>query len=110
MNPWLSLALAIALEVAGTFFLKLSNGFERAHWGVLSIVLYSACFSVFAPALKALPVGIAYAIWSGVGIVLITAIGWVAFKQRLDTAALAGMALIVAGVVVIQLFSSSAAR
>ncbi len=69
MSAWLYLAFAIALEVMGTFMLKLSDGFEKPIWGVFSILCYSACFWALAPAMKALPVGIVYAIWSGVGIV-----------------------------------------
>lgn len=62
MNAWLFIVCAIALEVAGTFLLKLSNGFEKPLWGVLSILCYSACFLVLAPAMKLLPVGVVYAI------------------------------------------------
>ena len=106
MNPWLSLALAIALEVAGTFFLKLSNGFEKQHWGILSIALYSACFWVFAPALKVIPVGIAYAIWSGVGIVAAGLIGTFAFGERLGAIQLAFIALVIVGCVGLRLTTS----
>ncbi|GAA5045502.1 multidrug efflux SMR transporter [Erythrobacter westpacificensis] len=83
MNAWIFLGMAIALEVTGTFLLKLSNGFEKWHWGALSIFCYSACFWVLAPAMKALPVGVVYAIWAGVGIVAATAIGVFAFNERL---------------------------
>lgn len=62
------LACAIALEVTGTFLLKLSNGFEGWRWGTLSILCYSACFWFLAPAMKVLPVGVVYAIWAGIGI------------------------------------------
>ena len=64
MNAWIYLALAITLEVTGTFLLKLSDGFEKWHWGALSIACYSACFWVLAPAMKVLPVGIVYAIFA----------------------------------------------
>ncbi|MEO0501627.1 MAG: SMR family transporter, partial [Pseudomonadota bacterium] len=67
MNAWLFLAAAIALEIVGTFLLKLSDGFAKPLWGGLSILCYSACFWVLAPAMKALPLGVVYAIWSGIG-------------------------------------------
>jgi small multidrug resistance pump len=69
MNAWIYLGFAIALEIAGTFLLKLSHGFERWQWGALSIACYSGCFMMMAPAMKVLPVGVVYAIWSGIGIV-----------------------------------------
>ncbi len=83
MNAWIFLSIAIALEVTGTFLLKLSNGFEKWHWGALSLLCYSACFWVLAPAMKVLPVGVVYAIWAGVGIVAATAIGIFAFDEKL---------------------------
>jgi len=110
MSGWYYLLGAIALEVAGTFLLKLSNGFEKWHWGTLSILCYSACFWVLAPALKVIPVGVAYAIWSGVGIVLISLIAWLFLGQKLDAPAVLGMGLIVAGVVVLNVFSKTAAH
>lgn len=75
MNAWFFLALAITLEVSGTFLLKLSNGFEKWQWGALSIACYSACFWVLAPAMTVLPVAVVYAIWAGVGIVAAAIIG-----------------------------------
>jgi multidrug transporter EmrE-like cation transporter len=104
------LAIAIVAEVIGTAALKASDGFSRTLPSIVTVIGYSIAFYGLSQAIKTIPVGIAYGIWSAVGIVLITAIGWVAFKQRLDAAALVGMALIVGGVVVIQLFSSAAAR
>jgi small multidrug resistance pump len=73
------------------------------------VVGYGVSFYFLSLALKAIPVGVAYAVWSGVGVALITLIGWLAFGQRLDAPALAGIALIVAGVVVIRFFSHAAA-
>lgn len=102
-NGWLLLAGAIALEVIGTFLLKLSNGFERVHWGLLSILFYAACFWVFAPALKVIPVGVAYAIWSGIGIVAAALIGAFAFGERLGTVQLVCIALIIAGAMGLRL-------
>ena len=105
--PFAHLALAILAEVVGTSALKASNGFTVWAPSAVVIVAYSVSFYFLSLALRTIPVGVAYAIWSGVGIVLISAIGWVAFRQRLDAAALAGIGLIIAGVAVIHLFSST---
>ena len=104
---WVLLSIAIALETVGTTALKASAGFTRPWPSVLVVVAYGASFWLLAMVLKVIPVGVAYAIWSGAGICLIALIGWVAFGQRLDPPALAGLALIVAGIVVINLFSGS---
>jgi small multidrug resistance pump len=97
------LALAIMAEVIGTSALKAAEGFTRP-WPSVAVVLgYGVAFYFLSLALKTIPVGIAYAIWSGMGVVLITLIGWWVFKQALDAAALVGIGLIVTGVVVIQL-------
>ncbi|MCB2074414.1 MAG: multidrug efflux SMR transporter [Novosphingobium sp.] len=103
MSGWMYLAGAIVLEVAGTFLLKLSDGFALVHWGLLSIACYAACFLAFAPALKVLPVGAAYAIWAGAGIVAATLIGMLAFEERLGMVQLLSIALILAGVVGLRL-------
>lgn len=103
MNAWFFLAFAIALEVAGTFLLKLSNGFEDWKWGMLSIACYSACFWVLAPAMKVLPVGVVYAIWSGVGIVAASLIGLYAFDERLGALQFFFIALILIGAVGLNL-------
>lgn len=96
MNAWILLGCAIALEVCGTFLLKLSNGFEKWHWGSLSILCYSMCFWFLAPAMKALPVGVVYAIWAGIGIVAASILGVLIFGERLGLLqhALIGMILI----------------
>lgn len=107
MSPWIYLGLAIALEVTGTFLLKLSNGFEKWHWGALSILCYSACLWVLAPAMKALPVGVVYAIWAGVGIVAATAIGVFAFNEKLGAIQYACIVLVLTGAVGLRLTSSS---
>lgn len=107
---YLYLAIAIVAEVIGTSALKAAEGFTRPLPSLVVVVGYGAAFYFLSLALKAIPVGIAYAIWSGVGVALITLIGWVVFKQRLDAPALVGLALIVAGVVVIQFFSGAAAQ
>ena len=103
MNAWALLAVAITFEVAATTCLKLSDGFAKPAWGVASIMLYSACFWVLAPALKTIPVGVAYAIWAGVGIVAIAAIGALGFGQRLGLAQYAFIALILIGAVGLRL-------
>ena len=97
-----SLAIAIALEVLGTTFLQMSQQFTRLGPTLVMGVCYAGAFYFLSFALKTIPVGIAYAIWSGLGIVLISAIGVFAFRQSLDTPALIGLGLIIAGVVVVN--------
>jgi small multidrug resistance pump len=105
--PFVYLAIAILAEVIGTSALKASNGFTVWLPSTVVAAAYGVSFYFLSLALRAIPVGVAYAIWSGVGIVLISAIGWALFEQRLDAAAIIGIGLIMAGVVVIQLFSST---
>ncbi len=107
---YLYLAIAIVAEVIGTTFLKESAGFTKIGPGLVTLVSYAAAFYFLALTLKAMPTGIAYAIWSGVGIVLISAVAWIFQGQRLDLPAMAGMGLIVAGVAVINLWSGSVAH
>ena len=105
MITWAALLGAIGLEVAGTTLLQKSEQFSRL-WPTLGMaVCYLAAFYLLSLALKQMPVGIAYAIWSGLGVVAISLIGLVLFKQRLDLPAVVGLAMIVGGVVVINLFS-----
>lgn len=106
---YLYLAVAIVAEVIGTSALKATEGFTRPGPSAIVAVAYAVSFYFLALALRHIPLGIAYAIWSGVGIALITLIGWSVFKQALDAAALTGIALIVLGVVVIQVFSRTPA-
>ena len=107
MTAWIYLGLAIFFEVAGTFLLKLSNGFEKWHWGALSLSCYLACFWVLAPAMKELPVGVVYAIWAGVGIVAATLIGIMAFGERLGVIQLVCVTLILIGSVGLRFTTSS---
>lgn len=110
MNPmtWLMLGGAILCEVVGTSLLQASNQFTRV-WPTLGMAAcYLMAFYLLSLTLRSMPVGIAYAIWSGLGVVLISVIGLVAFKQRLDWPAIAGLVMIVGGVVVINLFSKTA--
>jgi small multidrug resistance pump len=103
--PYVYLAIAIVGEVIGTSLLKTSDGMSKLWPTCASILAYAVTFYFLSLTLRTIPTGIAYAIWSGVGIVLITAIGWVFFKQALDAAAVFGLGLILAGVLVIQLLS-----
>ena len=107
LSAWLFVALAIALEVAGTFLLKLSNGFEKWQWGSLSILCYSLCFWAIAPAMKVLPVGVVYAVWAGVGIVAATLIGVMAFGERLGPVQLGCIALVLVGVVGLRITAAA---
>ncbi|WP_183333819.1 DMT family transporter [Halomonas campaniensis] len=106
MMPFVYLALAIVAEVVGTTALKATDGFTRLWPSVLVAVSYLLAFYLLSLVLRSIPVGIAYAIWAGLGIVLVAAVGVVVYGQRPDLPALLGMAMIIGGVVVIQLFSS----
>ena len=105
MMYWLILAVAIVAEVIATSALKLSEGFTRLWPSLLVVVGYGTAIYLLSLTLKVIPVGIVYAIWSGVGIVLIAIAATLFLGQRLDAPAMLGMALIVSGVVVIHLFS-----
>lgn len=107
MTPWIYLLIAIVAEVAGTSSLKASEGFTRLGPSVVVIVGYGITFYCLSIALKAIPMGIAYGIWSGVGIVLISLVGFFVFHQKLDLPALLGLGLIGAGVLVVNLFSKT---
>lgn len=105
MKHWLLLFLAILSEVIATSALRASEGFTRLWPSVLVVSGYGAAFYLLSLTLQALPLGVAYAVWSGVGLALITVVGWVIYGQKLDTAAIIGMVLILAGVIVINAFS-----
>ncbi|WP_455283339.1 DMT family transporter [Cupriavidus necator] len=107
MNGYLLLALAIVAEVIATSSLKASQGFTRLVPSVLVVSGYVAAFYLLMLVMRTVPVGIAYAIWSGAGIVLVTMIAMVLYRQVPDVAACVGIALIIAGVAVIQLFSTT---
>ncbi|WP_332717720.1 DMT family transporter [Pelagibacterium mangrovi] len=102
---YLFLLCAIVAEVIATSALKATNGFTNAVPSIIVVVGYAAAFYFLSLTLRTLPVGIAYAIWSGLGIVLISIVGWVVYKQALDLPAVIGMGLIIAGVIVINAFS-----
>lgn len=107
---YLHLFLAILAEVTGTAFMKQSEGFTRLAPSAVMVVSYAVAFYFLSLTLRTIPTGVAYAIWSGIGIVLITAIAWLFQGQRLDAPALAGIALIIAGVIVMNLFSKAVAH
>lgn len=104
------LAVAIVAEVIATTAMKQSDGFTRPLWSVVTFVGYSVAFLFLAQALKEIPTGVAYAIWSGVGIVLISLAAWLLQGQRLDAPAIAGIVLITVGVVVMTMFSKTTAH
>ena len=103
--PYLYLALAIVSEVIGTSALKASEEFTRVVPSVIVAAGYTSAFFFLTLTLRTIPVGVAYALWSGCGIVLICGLSWVLFKQSLDGPALLGIRLIAAGVVVINMYS-----
>jgi small multidrug resistance pump len=107
MKYWLFLSGAIIAEVVATSALKASDGFTKLWPSLLVVVGYGFAFYLLSLTLHAIPVGIAYAVWSGVGIVLIAFSAWLVFGQKLDLAAIIGIALILAGVVVLNVFSRS---
>lgn len=107
MTGYVYLAIAIAAEVIATTSMKAIDGFNKPLPLILVIGGYAIAFWMLTLVVRSIPVGIAYAIWAGLGIVLVSVAALVLYQQRLDTPAMLGMGLIVSGVVVIQLFSSS---
>jgi small multidrug resistance pump len=104
---YLYLAIAIISEVVGTAALKASEEFTRLVPSLIVVVGYASAFYFLTLTLRTIPVGIAYAVWAGVGIVLICIVSWILYKQTLDWPAILGIGLIAAGVVVINGFSGS---
>lgn len=104
---YIALIIAIVTETIGTTAMQASQQFTKPLPALICVVFYAASFYFMAQALKVMPVGIVYAIWSGLGIVLIAFIGFVIFGQRLDLPAVMGLTLIIAGIVVIQLYSDT---
>ncbi len=107
MTGYIYLAIAITAEVIATTSMKALDGFSRPLPLLLVVVGYSISFWMLSLVVKTIPVGIAYAIWAGLGIVLVSVAAALIYQQKLDLPAVLGMAMIVGGVVVIQLFSSS---
>ena len=109
MNAWALLAIAIVFEIIGTSLLKASDGFARWGLGAASIGCYWVCFFFLAVAIKTIPVGVAYAIWSGVGILAITLIGFVLFRQELNAMQMGCIALITIGAIGLNLTTQAEA-
>jgi small multidrug resistance pump len=107
---YLHLAIAIVAEVIATSALKASDGFTRLGPSLFVVVGYAVAFYFLSLTLRTMSIGVAYAIWCGAGIILIALIGWLVLGQKLDLPAILGMALIVAGVAVINIFSKSIAH
>lgn len=107
MNTYFFLLLSIASEVIATTALKLSDSFTRLWPSVITVMFYIIAFWSLTIPMRTIPTGIIYAVWSGAGIVLISLAGWIIYGQKLDMAALTGIGLIIAGVMVINLFSNS---
>ncbi|MEM9478558.1 MAG: SMR family transporter [Verrucomicrobiota bacterium] len=107
MSHYLYLGLAIIFEVVGTIALRLTDGFSKAIPSTIVVIAYALSFYFLSFTLKTIPVAIAYALWSGIGIILIVLLGWKFLGQALDTPALVGLGFILVGVVVINLFSKS---
>ena len=110
MTGYIYLGIAIVTEVVATSALKASEGFSRLGPSLVTILGYAIAFYCLSLTLRTIPVGVAYAIWSGLGIVLISAVGWIWFRQALDLPAMIGLGLIVAGVIVVNAFSRSVAH
>ena len=104
---FLYLAIAIIAEVIATSALKASNGFSVLWPSVITITGYAIALFFLSLTMKDIPMGITYAIWSGAGIILISTAGWILYKQQLDTAALIGLAFMIVGIVIINVFSKS---
>ena len=107
MNNWVYLGLAIFSEVIATASLKSTEGFTRLVPSIVVVVGYAAAFYFLSLTLDTLPIGVAYAVWSGVGVATITLVSFVVYDQKIDTAGLIGIVLIVAGVIVLRLFSEA---
>jgi small multidrug resistance pump len=110
MATYFYLMTAVVFETIGTSALQASEQFTKPKPLVLTLICYGAAFYFLSLTLRVMPVGVAYALWSGLGIVLIALIGLAWFGQKLDTPALVGLALIIAGVIVINLFSKTVAH
>ncbi|HQQ69822.1 MAG TPA: SMR family transporter [Alicycliphilus sp.] len=107
MHPYILLGISIAAEVTATSALKSSQGFTRLWPSVLAVLGYCLAFYLVSKVMNHMPTGVVYAVWSGLGIVLISIVGWLLYGQKLDLPALVGMAMIVGGVLVMQLLSKT---
>lgn len=102
---WLYLAIAILTEVIATSVLKAADGFTRWIPSMVVVAGYACSFYFLSLTLRSIPLGVAYAVWSGIGLALVSLIGWIVYHQPLDAAAMIGIGLIIAGIVVLNLFS-----
>jgi small multidrug resistance pump len=110
VKTYLLLFVAIVAEVVATSALKASENFTRLTPSLLVVAGYGVAFTCLSMTLKTLPLGVAYAIWSGIGTALVAVLGWLVYRQQLDLPAVAGIALIIAGTLVLNLFSKVAAH
>lgn len=110
MKNWLILFIAIVAEVIATSALKSSEGFTKPMASIVVVLGYMIAFYCLSLTLKTIPVGIAYAVWSGVGIVLITTVAWIVFDQKLDVWGIIGIVLIMSGVLILNLLSKSSSH
>ena len=110
MKNWLILFIAIVAEVIATSALKSSEGFTKPIASIVVVLGYMIAFYCLSVTLKTIPVGIAYAVWSGVGIVLITTVAWIVFDQKLDVWGIIGIVLIMSGVLVLNLLSKTSSH
>lgn len=110
MKYWIFLSISILAEVAATSSLKASEGFTRLVPSIVVVVGYAVAFYFLSLTLKSIPLGISYAVWAGAGIVLVSLAGLLFFGQKLDPAAILGMSLIIAGVVILNVFSKVSAH
>ena len=108
MKSWIYLTFAILAEVVGTSCLKASEGFTKPIPSLVVVAGYGLAFYFLSLTLETIPVGVGYAVWSGVGLVLITLVGWLLYGQTLDAPAFLGMGCIVIGVLILNLFSKTA--
>lgn len=108
--PYVALAIAIVCEVIGTSFLQRSDQFTKLVPTLIMAVFYGGSFFFLSHALKVVPLGIAYAIWGGFGVVLVALVGVLVFRQTLDVAAMIGIGMIVGGVIIVNVFSNSASH
>ncbi|WP_293730166.1 SMR family transporter [uncultured Actinobacillus sp.] len=106
MNPWVLLAFAIIIEVTGTNCIKASEGFTKPLPTLIAIIAFVCALYLLSIISKTLPIGIVYAVWSGAGIILTAIIGYFVFGQKLDLAGFIGIGLILAGVFIINLYST----
>lgn len=107
MKNWIFLCVAIVSEVIATSALKQSDGFTKLAPSIVVVVGYGIAFYLLALTLRTIPMGVSYAIWSGLGVALITLVGWLQYDQKLDAAAIIGIAMIISGVIVMNVFSKT---